>query len=301
MERRRLIDTVWHALRLMRWPDHVLFTIPATLLGIALALELGARTRQPLPGVLVLAANLLAVAFAFMVNDIADAPDDAADAQRGARNVVANGQLRPSAAWIGAIVVGLLALVLYATTGPRVLAAGALTILLGALYSLRPLRLKARPVVDVIAHVLMLATLLLLAGWLAYRPALRAAWIPAAAVAALSAYGQLYNQLRDREADRRAGLHNSTSLLGAGRARRVMHSCLAAGVLGLALSVGQGAIPPGVVVGAIVLAPGLLVWRSATDMRGSPALDWSGQLQTGAMLLATLLLLAWVGYRLLGL
>src|SRR5690606_41448835 len=43
--------------------------------------------------VAVTAANILAVAYAFMINDIEDAPDDALDPARAAKNPITSGRL----------------------------------------------------------------------------------------------------------------------------------------------------------------------------------------------------------------
>lgn len=282
-------------LRLTRWDEHVLFTLPTTLLGINMGLTHTTGSVLDIRALFVVAANVVAVAFAFMINDVEDAPDDARDPARGACNAVASGQITSHAAWGMTIAAAILAQALFALAGGRVLLIGASTVTLSFLYSWRPVRLKARPVLDVLSHILMLAALLFLAGYVVYAESLHNAWIVAAAVAMISAYGQLYNQLRDYNTDRLANLHNSASMLGPRCTALVMRGCLIAGAVLLIVSIGLGQLPSAFVGLVAVLSPLLLVLRSHTDMRGSPALDITARLQTGAMLITTLALLLWLG------
>ncbi|MCL4239013.1 MAG: UbiA family prenyltransferase [Anaerolineae bacterium] len=280
-------------LRLTRWPEHVPFTLAATLLGANMAAHhAGAALDSRV--LTALAANALAVTFAFMVNDLADAPDDARDPARAARNAVASGALAARTGWAASGIVAGLALALYAALPAPAALTGGATLLLGLLYSWRPVRLKARPLLDVIAHLLMLSALLVLAGYLAFDAAPGRAWWVVAAAGLISAYGQLYNQVRDDAQDRAAGLRNTTALLGAARARMAMHACLGAAGLLLALTVLLGLWP--LWLGAVLaaLAVPVLLWRQGTDMRGTAAIDASGRLQLGAMLAACAAMIAWL-------
>jgi len=280
-------------LRLTRWPEHVPFTLAATLLGANMAARHAGAT---LDGrvLTVLAANALAVTFAFMVNDLADAPDDARDPARAARNAVASGMLAARTGWGASAIVAGLALALYAALPAPAALTGSMTLLLGLLYSWRPVRLKAWPLADVIAHLLMLSALLVLAGYLAFDAAPGRVWWVVAAAGLISAYGQLYNQVRDDAQDRAAGLRNTTAFLGTARARMAMHVCLGAAGLLLALTVLLGLWP--LWLGAVLaaLAVPALLWRRSTDMRGTAAIDATGRLQLGAMLAACAAMIVWL-------
>lgn len=295
----RAADRARALLRLTRWPEHVPFTLAATLLGANMAAHHADAT---LDGrvLTALTANALAVTFAFMVNDLADAPDDARDPARAARNAIASGVLAARTGWAASGVVGAAALALYAALPAPAALTGGAALLLGLLYSWRPVRLKAQPIADVIAHLLMLSALLVLAGYLAFDDAPgRVGWAVAAA-GLISAYGQLYNQVRDDAQDRAAGLHNTTALLGAARARMAMHVCLGAAGLLLALTVLLGLWP--LWLGAVLaaLAVPVLLWRRSTDMRGTAAIDATGRLQLGAMLAACAAMIVWLAVNLWG-
>ena len=277
-------------LRLTRWREHIPFTLAATLLGVNLGPALPAAHDL----VAALAANILAVTFAFMVNDLEDAPDDAHDPPRAARNPVTMGEITPRTGWAAAWITGLIALALFAVVNVRVLLTGGLTLGLGLLYSWRAVRLKAWPVVDVLAHALALSALLVLAGFLAGNIAPGAVWWAVLGAGLLSAHGQLYNQLRDYDADRAAGLRNSAGLLGRTGTRGLMALFLALSGAALAFTVLLGLWPVWVLILGAALAPLLWLLRASTDMRGSHAADPIARLQTGFFLLACTLLLVWL-------
>lgn len=281
--------------QLTRWREHVPFTLPATLLGVVMAF---AHQTVDFPShghwLAVLAANVLAVTFAFMVNDLSDASDDARDPARAARNAVTSGALAPRSGWAASSAVAGAALVLYSLTTPAALCAGALTLLLGWLYSWRAVRLKAWPVVDILSHALMLSALLVLAGYLSCAATLgRVGWVIVGA-GLVSCYGQLYNQLRDYDTDRAAGLWNTAAMVGRRATRWLMRACLGLAVLVLVGTMIAGLWPAWVIFVSAASTPLLLVRRSRTDMRGAEALDLSGQVQLRFMLLATGVLLSWL-------
>lgn len=295
----RAADRARALLRLTRWAEHVPFTLAATLLGANMAAH---HAEVALDGrvLTVLAANALAVTFAFMVNDLADAPDDARDPARAARNAVASGALTARTGWAVSGAVAGAALALYAALPAPAALTGGVTLLLGLLYSWRPVRLKARPIADVIAHLLMLSALLVLAGYLAFDAAPGRVWWVVAAAGLISAYGQLYNQVRDDAQDRAAGLRNTTALLGTARARIAMRACLGAAGMLLALTALLGLWP--LWLGAVLaaLAVPVFLWRRGTDMRGTAAIDATGRLQLGAMLAACAAMLVWLAANVWG-
>lgn len=295
----RAADRARALLRLTRWAEHVPFTLAATLLGANMAAH---HAGAALDGrvLTVLAANALAVTFAFMVNDLADAPDDARDPARAARNAVASGALTARTGWAASGAVAGAALALYAALPAPAALTGGVTLLLGLLYSWRPVRLKARPIADMIAHLLMLSALLVLAGYLAFDAAPGRVWWVVAAAGLISAYGQLYNQVRDDAQDRAAGLRNTTALLGTAWARIAMRACLGAAGMLLALTALLGLWP--LWLGAVLaaLAVPVFLWRRGTDMRGTAAIDATGRLQLGAMLAACAAMLIWLAANVWG-
>jgi len=286
-------------LRLSRWKEHTLFTIPLTLLGALMAVENRPGIALDWRLLVVTAANVLAMTVAFMVNDVEDAPDDARDPARALRNPVATGEIRPREGWLVALALSAIALALYAWTSTGAFWIGALTLALSILYSWRAVRLKARPVVDILSHVLMLSALLFLAGYFAYDREPGAIWLAALGAALASAYGQLYNQVRDYEVDRAAGLRNTASLVGKTGARRLMYASMALAVVCLLATVALGLWPLWLAIVPVLLAPLFFVFRPSTDARGTTAIDASGRIQMAFLVMANAVVLVWLAAVLL--
>jgi 4-hydroxybenzoate polyprenyltransferase len=294
----------WLAIvKLTRWREHLPYVLPLSLIG-----ALGAARESGIAlgwtAIVVLLANILANCLSFMINDIEDAEDDARDPPRAARNVVAIGELDLKTAWLASLGVGLASLFGYALaarSGPEVLGCGVAILGLSVLYSWRRVRLKARPVVDVLSHALMLGGLLVLAGHLAVTPAGHAWWLTAATAFLVSAYGQFHNQLRDFDVDRAAGLRNSAVILGAPATAALARACAALGLACVVLMLVFESVPRwSFGVGALA---GLLSWRlrtgTATDMRGTEASDAAAQAQRPLLDALNGLALSWLGASLL--
>jgi len=281
-------------LRLSRWKEHTLFTIPLTLLGALMAAENRPGVTLDWRLLTVTVANVLAMTVAFMVNDVEDAPDDARDPARAARNPIATGEVRRAEGWGAALALAAIALALYAWVGGPALWIGALTLALSVLYSWRAVRLKARPIVDVLSHVLMLSALLFLAGYFTYDRAPGQIWLVALGAALASGYGQLYNQLRDYDVDQAAGLRNTAWLVGAANTRRLMYTSLALAAACLLASVVLGLWPLWLLLVPLLLAPLLVMFRPQTDARGTQAIDASGRVQMAFLVVANAAVLAWL-------
>lgn len=277
-------------MRLTRWKEFVPFVVPLTLFG-ALVSSQSIDWRVAM----VTIANILVVAYAFMINDIEDAPDDAIEPERAARNPIAMGELSVRTAWIVSGVAAAASLIFYVFGGWWVLGIGTITLLLSHLYSWKPIRLKAWPIADVTSHSLMLSSLLFLAGFFAYSTNLGWVWLLVLATTLASVYGQLYNQIRDYEMDKAAGLHNTAIVVGERITRVLMYFCvLLAIVFGLAAFV-LGIIPLWLpIVGGVIFAGVMLVYRPGTDMRGAEAADASAHIQVQFLITANAVMGVWL-------
>ena len=282
-----------HAIiRLSRWREHVPFTIPLTIFGGLLALEPAAQSVD-WRLFAVLAANVLAMSFAFMLNNIEDAPDDALDPRKKRQNVVSNGQLSRREGIALTIATSVLALALYGASGAFALIIGGITLALCYLYSAHPFRLKARPLTDVVSHALMLSGLLVAVGYFTYGRDPREVWLVIAAASLFSAYGQFYNQVVDYEVDKEAGLKNTAVLLGRGLTSFLGHLSIAVALLCMLAAILQGLFPGwlGTVLVIGVITTVLFPWEF--DMRGNLARD-GGNVQRPGLIIANLLALFWL-------
>jgi len=141
-------------IRLTRFKEFTFFVIVTTFLGVAAG---HGQFNCTLVGVL--AANWLSVMFAFMINDVEDAPDDALNPRKIKRNPVSAGELSPGAARNASLVVAILAVILYAFLGLWPFLLGFCSLALGFVYSWRRIRIKNIAFLDLTSHCLMLAGL----------------------------------------------------------------------------------------------------------------------------------------------
>lgn len=288
-------ETVQGLIQLSRWQEHVAFVIPLTVLGGLLAVQSGSgETGLDWRLIAVTLANILAVAYAFMINDIEDAPDDALDPARAARNPVTSGRVSVRMGYYACRLIAVLTMIFYAFGGTLVFVTGAATLLLSHLYSWRPVRLKAWPVTDVLSHSLMLSGLLLLAGYFLYHDAPGIVWFVAAAVTFYSVYGQLYNQIRDYDMDKAAGLKNTAILLGEANTRRATYLVIALSAACLLAAIVQGVFPLWLGAALLVSAAISLLFKPKGDMRGGEAIDFGGKIQVQGLIAVNLTVGAWL-------
>lgn len=291
-----LQNTLHGLIMLTRWREHVPFVVPLTVLGALLAVQRipGGDTGIDWRLIAVTFANILAVAYAFMINDIEDAPDDALDPARAAKNPVTSGHVSVRLGYNVCRVVAALTLVMYAFGGVLVFITGTATLLLSHLYSWRRVRLKAWPVTDIVSHSLMLSGLLLLAGYFIYDAQPGIVWFVTAGVTFFSVYGQLYNQLRDYDMDKAAGLKNTAILLGEANTLRASYLSIALAGLCLLAAIMQGAFPLWLGLALLLSMAVSMFFNSQTDARGTKAVDFSGRMQVKGLIVTNLTIGAWL-------
>jgi len=176
--------------------------------------------------------NLVIFVFIHMVNDLEDAEDDARDPVKALRNPVAAGDLHPKTAARVAIATGFLSVIMLAPFPPAARMVGLSLILLGFLYSWRKVRLKGVPLADLIIHGYTLAAGQILFFALLEGGTLDITTLLVATGAFVFSMGSdLYNEIRDWGVDRDAGLTNTAGLIGYSRAKVMMFSFYAVGVL----------------------------------------------------------------------
>lgn len=197
-------------LKLTRFNEYIYFVVITTLLGIA-----AAKGQFDWRFLVVLVANWLAVGFAFMINDIEDAPDDALSPSKINRNPVSAGLITPKTARLWTFLVGVISAGLFALLGTLPFILGMVSLILGYLYSAKAIRLKTMAFFDVLSHCLMLAGLQFLTGYFTYQSQLTPQWFwPFLFVTGVSIYGELFNEVRDFEGDKAANLRHTAIVLG---------------------------------------------------------------------------------------
>lgn len=282
------LSGIW---RLTRFKEYVSFVIITTLLGAAAS---RGSFGWLLIGVLV--ANWLAVGFAFMINDVEDAPDDALNPAKSLRNPISAGVLSPRIGRLLSYLVASMAALLYATLGLGPFIAGLACLILAYLYSWRPIRLKAIPIADLISHAAMLAGLQFLAAYLAFDDGPTRQWVfPLGLVLAISLYGQLFNELRDFDGDLKAGVTHTASYIGPHAAYQLMMVCLAIGTISAIITLFVVHLIPAWVLILTVALAGLLSWRRLPRTgRSQSTITLHQSFQKPIEVAAAIALMAWL-------
>jgi 4-hydroxybenzoate polyprenyltransferase len=202
--------------------DYIFLLRPMILIPVWTFFLLGARDGANASGAAIEAAHLAAglVSFTallgavYVMNQIADR---GADLAGNKLFLIPRGIITVRAAWIEAAVLVVVSFAVALATLPALFTAIlAASLVLGAAYSLEPVRLKRRPVADVLANAAGNGVLNTLAGWVA-------AGAPVAGWASLIPYPfavasvHLATTLADVEADSRMGFKTSGVMLGVSR------------------------------------------------------------------------------------
>lgn len=284
-----MLDKIRAILKLSRWRQHVPWTLPLVITG---ALLTGAVIDWRLLAVVI--ANVLAMAFAFMINDVADAPDDMLNPVKTKSNVISQGLLTVNEGYWLSGTIFVVSLGLFYVGGWLSFLVGLSTLILSFLYSVKPFRLKSRPIVDVLSHVLMLSALLILSGYVIYDASLGWAWLVIIGVTMASAYGQFYNQLDDFDTDKEAGLNNTAMILGKRLTKMVMYGAAALTVICLVAATWIGVFPLWLGYVLLFTFTTLALFQWDTDMRGNVSEDSVGMIQQPILIGANFIVFIWL-------
>jgi 4-hydroxybenzoate polyprenyltransferase len=195
--------------KLTRINEYYANNLCLTMLGTILNPKLG-----PMDMLALFTANILVTMFAFAINDIEDAEDDAKDPAKVKRNPISAKILSKPLAYLFTFIIGALSIVLLLPYGSYSVILGIASLVIGFLYSYKPVRLKSMPILDLVSHGLFLGTLELLVVLTAHNV------IPGpislllvASIFALSVSGDLYNEIRDYEVDRETNIKNTAAYI----------------------------------------------------------------------------------------
>jgi len=204
------LKKTFHGLvKLAHFEDYFYYVSIATLLGIS-----AANGDFDLRFLVLFPANWLAVGFAFMVNDIENAPNDALKAPLKKTNPVALGWLSPRTARSAAFLVVIIVVILGVLLGKWPLIFLFSSLVLGFLYSYRGTLLKNIHLFDIIVHSLAFAGLQFLTGHFSYSSNFQPNWFwPFSFILSMSILSALNQQTRNIESDRNPN-QNTTKFLG---------------------------------------------------------------------------------------
>ncbi len=174
-------------------------------------------TKAPLnlQTILLIIANLFILISTFIVNDIVDADDDALDPAKVNRNAISAGRITKIEANVFLVLIISISLIILIFVGLSAFAFGGIIIIIGLFYSIKPIRLKSYPIIDVLSHAFFLGSAEIYIFTTIYgAQSDLITMLIAGGVFLVSAGGDLYNEYRDWEVDRQVGLQNSASFLG---------------------------------------------------------------------------------------
>ena len=210
--------TVLGLLKISRVDEYFWVVIITTVLGV-----IAASGHFGLNFILALLANWLVAGFAFIVNDVEDADDDAMDSSKINRNPVSCKLISKKTGYLFCLTTAVLAIAILAFINLPSLTTGILTLILGFLYSFKRVRLKSVPVLDLLTHSLMLAGMQVLLVYLAFSAtSVNKVVLPFVAVTLISMYGALHNQLRDEVVDGKTKINNTAKLIGVRKTKLLM-------------------------------------------------------------------------------
>lgn len=242
-------------IHLSRYKDYLFTVITITLFSLHFSETLLNRSVLYTLIILVL-ANLLSTCFTFMINDIEDAPDDALNPDKANRNPVSAGRITRRKASLATAVVGITGSLLYLYLGILPFLFGSLIVILGVFYSWRRIRLKNIVFIDIVSHSLMLGGFLYLASYTAFNPMLSFSLqlvVPFLLITAISAHGELYNELRDLRYDKLAGLKHTAVYIGEKRATLMRYMFLLLAAVNLLILLSHGLFPVPFIISFFVL------------------------------------------------
>jgi 4-hydroxybenzoate polyprenyltransferase len=281
-------------IKLTRFDEYIWFVIVTTGLGAAA----GSGGYFDWRFIIALLANWTAVGFAFMINDVEDAADDALNPAKINRNPISCRMISPRVGYIASYVTAFISAALYFLLGPIPFVIGLISLVIGFLYSWHGVRIKSKPYIDLIVHCLMLAGLQYLPAYFAYTSVINSQfWWPFVAVMSISMYGELFNELRDLDGDLKAGLRHTAAVLGARRATLLANTLLITGLLALAVALFIVQLVPWwvliliAVIAVILLLPPWLKSRRTTGQQDLSQFQHS--VQVPVQLAAALGMLIW--------
>lgn len=206
-------------------------------------------------GVLSFTALLGAI---YIVNQIADRDNDRVNRKLF---LIPDEIISVRAAWIEAAVLVTLSFLLGLFLNPSFMIVLAASLALGAIYSLEPVRLKRRAVLDVLANATGNGALNILAGWVALGAPL-SGWYVLIPYPFAVASVHLATTIADIEGDARTGLHTSGVVLGHRAGMRLSTVLMIVAVL-TAVAVGN---KPALYASLLSLPFFLVPWRSRGKM-----------------------------------
>jgi len=209
---------------------------------------------------IVFAANLCLTAFGYMYNDLEDAVDDYHDPEKRKRNPVASGEITRNQSFITNIALLGAGLLMLAYVSSFVFFLGVVFAFVGFSYSWRALRLKSKPIWDVISHVTSLGVLQFLITYAAFRPLDLHATPYIMVIVPFSLMNEIMHELVDFEVDKETEISNTVQMFGGFNVRKLLTALSVTVIIGVSIIVLS--LPPqyrvvGLAISLLIVVPAI--------------------------------------------
>ena len=168
-----------------------------------------------------LVANMALLTFAFTFNDIEDAADDKKGLIKKRRNPISQGKISKNKGYLIAFTFLLVSLVTYFLIERTLFTIFSIIGILWFLYSWRAIRLKSKPISDVLVHGIGFG-IIPLSGYLIARQPDMIIFLFVTISSIISVIGELLNELRDFGIDKKSKFKTTAIILGRNLTRKLI-------------------------------------------------------------------------------
>ena len=158
--------------------------------------------------------NVFITASGFIINDVEDADEDYHVLEKRKRNPISNKELTKKQGYVIGFSSMIIGLTLLFTINFLVFLLGFVLGFIGILYSLKPIKLKSRPILDIVGHVIGFGVIQISTTYLAFSsPNLQFLSILIVLIT-FSAAAEIFQELRDFEVDKKTKINNTIQKFG---------------------------------------------------------------------------------------
>ncbi|MCW4048993.1 MAG: UbiA prenyltransferase family protein [Candidatus Bathyarchaeota archaeon] len=158
---------------------------------------------------LIFVANLFLTAFGYAINDVEDADDDYHDPEKRERNPVSSNKLTKTQSYLFCFLLLFVGLALLYTINTMVFLLGIVNAFVGFIYSWKPIRLKSKPILDLVSHVIFLGVMQFLIIYLSFRQ-LDLFIVPfLMIIVPFSMMNEMFGEVLDYEVDKKTKITNT--------------------------------------------------------------------------------------------
>jgi len=207
--------------------SRIISTFPNTLVITLVAIAI-TDGYFGLRAITIFLANWLFLISIYAINDVEDADDDAQEPSKAKRNPISNGSLTKSEGYLYTLATGVISLLLYGLISfyvgnIQISILASFGLIIGYLYSWKAVRLKSIPFLDILSHGFMLSVAQFLVTYFTFTNNLTEIGITfSIALFLISIHGDLENENRDFDVDRKTKIKNTVQLIGNLRVSRIL-------------------------------------------------------------------------------